>query len=145
MASATEPPRSRRNDQAVVLRIEHGLASFLLAADITAAAERELLATRHPLQALVLKVAHHGSRHASSAEFLAAVRPAFAVISVGPRNGYGHPAPETLARLRAVGARVYRTDQDGAVVFETDGRSLAVTRWATGTTDVYCLDPETIC
>jgi competence protein ComEC len=145
MASAAEPPTSRRNDQAVVLRIEHGLASFLLAADITAAAERELLATRHPLQALVLKVAHHGSRHASSAEFLAAVRPAFAVISVGPRNAYGHPAPETLARLRAVGARVYRTDQDGAVVFETDGRSLAVTRWATGTTEVYCLDPETIC
>ncbi|MGH7308278.1 MAG: DNA internalization-related competence protein ComEC/Rec2 [Candidatus Rokuibacteriota bacterium] len=145
MAPAAEPATPRRNDQAVVLRIEHGLASFLLAADVTAAAERELLATTHPLQATVLKVAHHGSRHSSTAEFLAAVRPAFAVISVGPRNGYGHPAPETLARLQDIGARVYRTDRDGAVVFETDGRSLAVTRWATGTTERYCLDPESIC
>jgi competence protein ComEC len=145
IAPAVEPPAQRRNDQTLVLRLEHGLASFLLAADMTAAAERALLATTHPLQATVLKVAHHGSRHASTATFLAAVRPAFAVISVGPRNSYGHPAPETLARLQAIGARVYRTDRDGAVVFETDGRSLTVTRWATGATERYCLDPEAIC
>ena len=80
-----------------------------------------------------------------SAEFLAAVRPAFAVISVGWRNGYGHPAPETLARLQAIGARVYRTDRDGAVIFESDGRSLTVTRWAASATERYCLDPETVC
>jgi len=145
LGPAAEPPAPRRNDQALVVRIDHGLASFLLAADMTAAAERELLATMHPLQTTVLKVAHHGSRHASTAEFLAAVRPAFAVISVGPRNAYGHPAPETLARLAAIGARVYRTDRDGAVVFETDGRSLAVTRWAAAATERYCLDPEAVC
>jgi len=145
LAPPVEPTALRRNDQALVLRIDHKLASFLLTADMTAAAERDLLATRHPLQATVLKVAHHGSRHASTAEFLAAVRPAFAVISVGPRNSYGHPAPETLARLEAIGARVYRTDRDGAVVFETDGRSLTVTRWAAATTERYCLDPEAVC
>jgi competence protein ComEC len=138
-------PALRGNDEALVLRIDHGLVSFLFASDMTAAAERELLSTGHPLRVTVLKVAHHGSRHASTAEFLAAVRPAFAVISVGWRNGYGHPAPETLARLQAIGARVYRTDRDGAVIFESDGRSLTVTRWAASATERYCLDPETVC
>jgi competence protein ComEC len=134
-----------RNDQALVLRIDHGLVSFLLTADLTAAGEGALLATGLPVQATVLKVAHHGSRHASTAEFLARVRPAFAVISVGARNSYGHPAPETLARLEATGARIYRTDRDGGVVFETDGRSLAVTRWAAAATERYCLDPDAVC
>ena len=92
LAPNRAPPTARRNDHALVLRIDHGLVSFLLAADMTAATERELLASSHPLRATVLKVAHHGSRHASTAEFLAAVRPAFAVISVGSRNSYGHPA-----------------------------------------------------
>jgi hypothetical protein len=64
---------------------------------------------------------------------------------VGPRNPYGHPARETLGRLAAVGAAVYRTDRDGAVLFETDGRRLTVTRWATGEVDRYCLDAETPC
>lgn len=135
----------RGNDDALVLRIDHGLASFLLASDLTAAAERELVASGAPLGALVLKVAHHGSRRESTPEFLAQVRPAFAVISVGPRNPYGHPAPETLARLAAVGARIYRTDRDGAVLFETDGRVLTVTPWATGAVERYCLAPVRPC
>jgi competence protein ComEC len=138
-------PAPRGNDEAIVVRIDHGLVSFLFASDMTAAAERELLATERPLGATVLKVAHHGSRHASTTEFLAAVRPAFAVISVGSRNGYGHPAPETLARLEAIGARVYRTDRDGAVIFETDGRSLTVARWAASAMERHCLDPEAVC
>ena len=64
--------------------------------------------------------------------FLDAARPAFAVISAGARNPFRHPAPETLARLEAAGARVYRTDRDGAVIVETDGVRLWVTRWASG-------------
>lgn len=137
--------RRRGNDDVLVLRLDHGLASFLLVSDLTADAERELLVSGAPLQALVLKVAHHGSRHASTPEFLARVRPAFAVISVGSRNSYGHPSPETLARLAAVGARIYRTDRDGAVLFETDGRVLTVTRWADRAVERYCLDPERSC
>jgi beta-lactamase superfamily II metal-dependent hydrolase len=97
------------------------------------------------LGATVLKVAHHGSRHSSASEFLAAVRPTVAVISVGGRNAYGHPARETLQRLAAVGARVLRTDRDGAVVMETDGRALSVTRWVPRRTERWCLDPEAIC
>jgi competence protein ComEC len=134
-----------RNEAALVLRVEWRLASFLLTSDVGAPAERALLAAGVPAGAVVLKVGHHGSRHSSTPEFLAAVRPSVAVISVGARNAYGHPAPQALARIAATGARVYRTDQDGAVILETDGRVLTVTRWAQGTTDRYCLDPEAPC
>ena len=138
-------PRRSRNDEALVLRLEYGLTSLLLASDITAATEARLVAAGAPLAATVLKVAHHGSRGSSTPEFLRAVRPLVAVVSVGARNPYGHPSPETLERLAAVGAATYRTDQDGAIVLETDGRTLSVTRWASGRTERYCLDPETVC
>ena len=137
--------RRGRNDEAIVLRVEYGLASFLLASDIEAAREQALVATRSPLAATVLKVAHHGSRTSSTPAFLGAVGPAIAVISVGPRNPYGHPDPGVLERLAAAGARLYRTDRDGAVIVETDGRTLTVTRWAARATDRFCLDPEAIC
>jgi len=137
--------RRGRNDDALVLRVDYGLVSFLLASDITAVTEAELVAARAPLAATVLKVAHHGSRGSSTAEFLRAVQPLAAVISVGVRNPYGHPSPDALRRLTDVGATVYRTDRDGAVVLETDGRQLTVTRWANRHTDRYCLDPESVC
>ena len=134
-----------RNDETLVLRIEYGLASFLLASDIEAAAEQALVASEAPLRATVLKVAHHGSRTSSTPAFLHTVAPTAAVISVGARNPYGHPDAGVLERLRTAGARVYRTDSDGAVIFETDGRALTVTRWATRTVERFCLDPETPC
>src|SRR2546421_362557 len=137
--------RRSRNDEAVVLRIEYGLVSFLLASDIEAAREHALVASGAPLAATVLKVGHHGSRTSSTPDFLEAVDPAIAVISVGRRNPYGHPDPGVLERLTAAGARVYRTDRDGAVIFETDGRTLRVTRWAARATERFCLDPEAIC
>jgi len=135
----------RRNDSGLVVRIEVGQVSFLLAADIEMARERELVASGLPLAATVLKVAHHGSRSSTTAEFLRAVRPAVAVISVGPRNAYGHPDPGVLARLAEAGARIYRTDRDGAVILETDGHTLTVTRWASRRVDRICVDPEAIC
>src|SRR5437762_705273 len=137
--------RRSRNDEAVVLRIEYGLVSFLLASDIEAAREHALVASGAPLAATVLKVGHHGSRTSSTPEFLEAVDPVIAVISVGPRNPYGHPDPGVLERLTAAGARGHRTDRDGAVIFETDGRTLGVTRWAARATERFCLDPEAIC
>ena len=136
---------ARVNDHAIVLRVEVGLASILLASDIEAAAERALVESRASLAATVLKVPHHGAARSSTAPFLAAVRPAVAVISVGARNAYGHPDSGTLARLAAVGARVFRTDRHGAVVVETDGRVLTVTRWADRRVDRVCLDPDVIC
>src|SRR5436309_2349619 len=138
-------PGGRRNDRATMLRVELGLASVLLASDVEAAGERALLEARIPLGATVLKVGHHGAATSSTAPFLAAVRPTVAIVSVGARNLYGHPDAGTLARLGAVGARVYRTDRDGAVLVETDGRTLSVTRWSDRSVERFCLDPETIC
>jgi competence protein ComEC len=93
----------------------------------------------------VLKVAHHGSRSSTTAAFLRAVGPTVAVISVGARNAYGHPDDDVLARLAAAGARVYRTDRDGAALLETDGHTLSVTGWAARRTERFCLDPEAMC
>jgi competence protein ComEC len=89
-----------------------------------------------------LKVAHHGSRTSTTEGFVAASRPRVAVVSVGPHNPFRHPAPEALGRLAEAGARVYRTDRDGAVLLETDGASLWVTRWATRQTERFALRPE---
>jgi competence protein ComEC len=78
------------------------------------------------LRADVLKVGHHGSRTSSSREFLAAVSPKEAVISVGRRNRFGHPHVSTLDALASCGARVWRTDIRGAVTVTTDGESIDV-------------------
>jgi len=139
------PTTVRRNEGALVLRVQLGLAGFLLTSDIGASRERELVASDALLRATVLKVAHHGSRSSTSAEFLDAVEPRLAGVSVGARNPYGHPDAGVIARLSAAGARTYRTDRDGALIFETDGRILTVTRWATGEVERLCLEPETIC
>ena len=74
----------------------------------------------------MLKVGHHGSKYSSGTAFLKAVDPKYAVIEVGADNPYGHPAPETLARLEAVRAKVYRTDRDGNIVMTSDGRGIMV-------------------
>ena len=142
---ATAMIGGRRNETALVLRIDMGLASFLLASDIGAPRERELVASRARLDATVLKVAHHGSRSSTSAEVLRAVGPRLAAISVGGRNAYGHPDAGVTGRLGAAGAQIYRTDRDGALVFETDGGTLTVTRWAAQRVERFCLDPEAIC
>jgi competence protein ComEC len=70
----------------------------------------------------VLKVGHHGSHSATSDAWLAELAPREAVISVGRRNRYGHPAPEVVARLAAHGIRILRTDRDGTITLSTDGQ-----------------------
>ncbi|MBA7473264.1 hypothetical protein ES707_08599 [subsurface metagenome] len=93
------------------------------------------------LDADVLKVGHHASRYASSAEFLAAVSPAISVIPVGDGNDYGHPHEEALERLEATGSRIYRTDRDGTVIIATDGQALAVTAGGTPSATVTTRAP----
>ncbi len=79
----------------------------------------------------VLKVAHHGSKTSSTEPFLDAVQPAFALVSVGDGNSYGHPNPDVIERLREHHAAVFRTDQDGAISIRSDGRRLYLdtNRW----------------
>lgn len=117
---------SEVNDRSLVLLGTVGATRILLTGDAEEGVDPSLLKRGLPPVDL-LKVAHHGSRTATTAALLAATHPALALVSVGSDNPYGHPAPETLARLEAVGARVYRTDLDGTVVAAFDGRAWTVT------------------
>jgi len=123
-----ERPRVR-NDDSVVLDVRFGDVSLLLTGDIGADVERTLLPQLPPARIRILKVAHHGSRTSSSTALLDAWRPQIAIISCGRGNRFGHPTTEVLARLTDVGARIYRTDLDGEVTVETDGRGVKVRTW----------------
>ena len=115
--------RSDLNANSVVLRLVHGDNCFLFVGD--AEEETEVRLQVRGLEACdVLKVAHHGSDHSSTDRFLGKLQPTIAVISVGEHNRYNHPGEETLRRLDRKGARVYRTDQHGAMRFVSDGRTI---------------------
>jgi len=116
------------DNNGLVLRLSWGLVSFLFTADIREEAEFELIGQRANLKSTVLKVAHHGSETSTTSQFLAAVDPEVAVISVGADNPFGHPSPEVVERLidRLGEDNIYRTDEDGTVEFITDGERLWV-------------------
>jgi competence protein ComEC len=126
-AVPAEPPDGGTgiNNVSVVVLGEVGGRRFLLMGDIEEEIDPSLLAAGLPTVDL-LKVAHHGSRTATTEPFVAAVRPRVAVASAGAGNPYGHPTRATLDRLAAAGARVLRTDRDGTVVvgFEADGMTV---------------------
>jgi competence protein ComEC len=116
---ASEDP----NNRAVVCLVSYGETDVLLGAD----AESDVLLPLRLPPVEILKVSHHGSADALLPSLLEDLRPRIAVISVGEGNTYGHPTPETLATLAAApGLAVYRTDRDGAVTIESDGRRLSV-------------------
>ena len=108
------------NNVSIVLLGTIGHERFLLAGDIEEGIDPILLARGLP-HVDFLKVAHHGSRTSSTAAFLDAVQPKIAAVSVGAKNTYGHPAPETMARIRSRHAALFRTDVDGTVVVTLDG------------------------
>lgn len=114
------------NNQSLVLRVRFGERSFLLTGDIEKAAEAGLLAAGEDLRADVLKVAHHGSRTSSTAEFLDQVKPRHAVISVSAQNPYGHPHAEVIERLRERQTDILQTSRCGAITISTDGKDLRV-------------------
>lgn len=91
---------------------------ILFTGDIGKDTEKLMIEDQLDLDCDILKVAHHGSKYSSTAEFIEACSPSVAVISVGANNFYGHPAPATLERLDSYGCRVFRTDLEGAVVLE---------------------------
>lgn len=113
------------NDRSLVLKITYGSTAFLLTADIGVNAEREILDGSADLRSGVLKSPHHGSSTSSSEALLRAVAPQMIVISVGRGNRYGFPQPEILDRYKKTGARIYRTDLDGAVEIASDGGRLS--------------------
>jgi len=107
------------NEHGVVLRVRYGAVRLLFQADAGLPVESRLVGTVGRVD--LLKVGHHGSRSATSDEWLDELEPRTAVISVGRHNNYGHPAPDVLARLARHGVTVFRTDQSGTITFSTDG------------------------
>ncbi len=112
------------NNYSVTLRVDYGDTSVLYTGDAEIASESEMLDRYRltgELDCDLLKVGHHGSDTSSGKDFLDAVSPVYAVISVGEGNSYGHPVQAILARLEAVGATVSRTDREGNIVFTSIG------------------------
>ena len=107
------------NEHGVVLRVRYGAVRLLFQADAGLPVESRLAGTVGRVD--LLKVGHHGSRSATSDEWLDELEPRTAVISVGRHNNYGHPAPDVLARLARHGVTIFRTDQSGTITFSTDG------------------------
>lgn len=121
------------NNYSAVFRLAWGDTSFLFTGDAETASEKLILEDAETcgweLGSTVLKCGHHGSKTSTSAGFLRAVRPEYAVISCGMDNSYGHPHKGTLEKLSKMGTRVYRTDEDGTVLARSDGQNV---RFETG-------------
>jgi len=115
------------NNDSAVVRLDFGEFSCLFAGDIEREREQELIRiARDKLDVDVLKVPHHGSSSGTTIAFLRATTPEVAVISCGRGNRYGHPHQETLQALQSLGIAVYRTDLNGTVLVETDGKTYKV-------------------
>jgi len=109
-------PKLKTNDRGCVLKIADATGSLLIAADIEARSERELVARESgALPAGALLVPHHGSKTSSTPEFIDAVSPTLAIVTAGYRNRFGHPKPEIVERYSNRGIRVLRTDDEGAI------------------------------
>ncbi len=121
LSPADKGPFRSMNDASVVLRLEFRRFAALLAGDMEATGEAGVLARRPTLKAQLLKVAHHGSRGATSDAFISRVRPRWAVISAGRNNPFQNPSLETMARLVRNDARPLLTMDYGAISLETDG------------------------
>ncbi len=121
---------SNLNNASVVIKLQYGGTSLLLEGDAEREAEHRMVRRYGGfLHSSVLKVGHHGSITSTTAEFLHAVSPQYAVISVGRYNTFHHPSRSVLLRLHDAGAVVHRTDNQGALVLESDGTRWSVTQW----------------
>jgi len=112
------------NQFSLVFKMVFKKTSFLFTGDADEKAEEEIISLEENLKVDVLKVAHHGSKYSSSLDFLRKVKPQYAVISSGKNNKFGHPNLRVLKNLETVGAKVFRTDELGDIIFETDGNNL---------------------
>jgi competence protein ComEC len=129
-------------EESTVMRLRYGRATFLFAGDIEKKQESAVLAQGPSLSSAVLKVPRHGSQTSSTQEFVAAVEPKLAIISVGRPNPFGLPRPEVMSRYQEHGAEVLRTDEDGAIIVETDGNGLRYGSYKTGKRGKFSLDGD---
>jgi competence protein ComEC len=122
------------NNYSAVIKLTYKNVSFLFTGDAEKESEQEMLSKDYNLKADVLKVGHHGSDTSTTAEFLKAVSPKYAVISVGKNNDYGHPNQSVLDRLNNAGIKVFRTDLNGTIIATTDGNTISFNVNPTNTT-----------
>jgi competence protein ComEC len=112
------------NDSSLVFKIKYGDIVFLITGDISSEIEEQLVQTKQNIKSNVLVVPHHGSKHSSSTAFIKKAACQYAVVSAGRSNVFHHPHPSVLRRYKDAGVDIFRTDQDGAITFTTDGISL---------------------
>jgi competence protein ComEC len=110
------------NANSVVLRLDYGDFSMLLPGDAEEQTEHRMLTKDQTVKTRILKVAHHGSKYATSQDFINRAKPEVAIISCGEWNRYGHPSQAVLDRLRAANVKLYRTDLQGEISITTRGR-----------------------
>ena len=115
------------NANSIVMRLDYGSFSLLLAGDAEEQTEHRLMTKQLDLKSRVLKIGHHGSKYASSEDFLQRVKPEIAIVSCGAWNRYGHPAQSVLDRLRAANVKLYRTDLHGEITITTRGAANDIT------------------
>lgn len=115
------------NNTSIITKVVCGDTSFLFTGDAEYSEEHDILSQGYDLSATVLKAGHHGSDTSSSYQFLREVMPEYVVISVGKGNQYGHPDEDALSRFRDAGAKVYRTDLQGDIIVESNGKDITVT------------------
>ncbi len=117
---------SGQNNRSIVIKLAYKNRSFLFPGDIEKEAEDDLIHLGKWLKADIIKVPHHGSKTSSTEEFLSMVQPKVAVVSSGKDNVFNHPNPDVVERYERSGARIYRTDADGAVIIVSDGENFKV-------------------
>ena len=115
---------ANHNNASIIMRIEYGSTSFLFTGDAEYEEEISVIGAKSELRSTLLKVGHHGSYTSSSTEFLEAVNPQYAVISVGRDNEYGHPHDVVLSRLSRLHTTIYRTDLCGNIICYSNGAEL---------------------
>lgn len=123
----TSSVQAHRNDYSIVFHLRYGSFDAIFTGDADQRVDpyyRGEFLTADAIE--FLKVPHHGSRTGMSDAFLEWVHPQYAAISVSAKNSYGHPSPDTLEQLRKVGSKVFRTDQNGSIFVETDGKTMKV-------------------
>ncbi len=119
------------NNTSIVLKLTYQDISILLTGDATSETEKKIL--NKDINSTVLKVGHHGSKYSSTESFLKKVNPKYAIISVGKNNIYNHPATTTINKLEKLNTKIYRTDQDGTILLETNGHNIDIEKLKTNT------------
>ena len=114
------------NDYSIVLKFTYRNVSIITGGDASKNIEQQIISRDYDLSADIYKVSHHGGRDGNSQAYLDEINPRYAAISVGEDNKYGHPKNEILKRLKNLNCEVYRTDLDGDIIFESDGKNISV-------------------